>query len=184
MAEPAIPSAPPRRNWLLPLIAFAIGGTMSVVAWWLVERSVQRVNQTRFEMQSARLAGLIRSRFDATAQILYGARAHSDASEQVTTPEWSAYFKSTTARFDYGVVGLGFAARVSRAEAGAFEARIRAEGQPDFKVEHSGQHEWMFIVTSIEPREHNPGVLGLDLGSDMNRRAAAEMGARANTRIL
>src|SRR4051812_23037762 len=96
-------SAPPapssRRNWLLPLIAFALGCVMSVVAWWLVERSVHRVNQARFELQSARLASLIRTRFDATAQILYGARAHSDASQEVTTREWSTYFNSIRERF-------------------------------------------------------------------------------------
>src|SRR4051812_48293931 len=106
MTDPAPSHPQTKRNWLLPLVAFGIGCLMSITAWWLVERSIQRVNQSRFELQSARLAGLIRSRFDATAQILYGARAHAEASDQVTVQEWSTYFNSIRERFDYGVVGL------------------------------------------------------------------------------
>ena len=180
--ENAVPDR--QRSRLLPLLAFVIGCAMSVTAWWLVERATHRVNQGRFELQSSRLASLISARFKSTAQILYGARAHSDASEHVTTPEWSAYFKSVTERFDYGVVGLGYVARVRRADLEAFEARVRAEGLPDFKAERTGQNEWLYVVTSIEPREHNSGVLGLDLGSGTTRRTAAETAARENTLTL
>ncbi len=184
MPEPESHALSRQRSRLLPLLAFAIGCVMSVTAWWLVERAVQRVNQGRFELQSARLAALIRTRFDTTAHILQGARAHSDASDHVTTREWSNYFKSATGRIDYGVVGLGYAARVRRADLEAFEARIRAEGQPDFTAERAGQNEWLYVVTSIEPREHNSGVLGLDLGSGTTRRTAAEAAARQNSLAL
>ncbi|HEY0864750.1 MAG TPA: CHASE domain-containing protein [Lacunisphaera sp.] len=173
-----------QRSRLLPLLAFVIGCVMSVTAWWLVEGAVERVNRGRFELQSARLAGLIRARFDTTAQILYGARAHAAASERVTTKEWSEYFKSISARFDYGVVGLGYAARVRRSDLDELEARIRAEGLPDFKAERTGLNEWLYVVTSIEPREHNRGVLGLDLGSGTTRREAAETAARENSLTL
>ncbi|MES1194968.1 MAG: CHASE domain-containing protein, partial [Opitutus sp.] len=153
-------------------------------AWWLVERATHRVNQGRFELQSTRLAGLIRARFDTTAQILYGARAHFAASEQVTVREWSVYFNSIQERFDYGVVGLGYVERVRRADLAAFEARIRAEGAPDFRAERVGEKEWLYVVTSIEPREHNSGVVGLDLGSGTTRRTAAETAARQNDLAL
>jgi PAS domain S-box-containing protein len=149
-----------------------------------MEQSVERANQARFELQSGRLASLLRSRFDATAQMLYGARAHSDASREVTVEEWSEYFNSLRERFDYGAVGLGYATRIRRSDVDAFEARIRAGGIPDFKVERTGQNEWMYVVTSIEPRDHNPGVLGLDLGSGNNRRQAAETAARENALTL
>jgi len=184
MPDPESPALSRQRSRMLPLLAFAIGCVISVTAWWLVEQATERVNRGRFELQSARLAGLVRTRFDTTAQILYGARAHSEASEHVTTTEWSDYFKSITARFDYGVVGLGYVARVRRADLEAFEARIRAEGQPDFKAERAGQNEWLYLVTSIEPREHNSGVVGLDLGSGTTRRAAAETAAQENSLTL
>ena len=184
MPETENPVPDRQRSRLLPLLAFAIGCVMSIVAWWLVERATDRVNQGRFELQSARLATLIKARFDTTAYILYGARAHSDASDYVTTPEWSAYFKSVTERFDYGIVGLGYAARVRRTDLDAFEARIRAESLPDFTVERAGQNEWLYVVTSIEPRELNRGVLGLDLGSGTTRRTAAETAARENNLTL
>ncbi|SDR70386.1 PAS domain S-box protein [Opitutus sp. GAS368] len=183
---PATESHVPRRqrSRMLPLVAFAVGCFISVASWWLVGRAVHRVDQSRFELQSARLASLIRGRFATTAQILYGARAHASASGHVTTQEWSMYFNSIRERFDYGVVGLGYAERVRRADLAAFEARIRAEGQPDFKAERVGQNEWLYVVTSIEPRERNRGVLGLDLGSGTTRRTAAETAARQNDLVL
>jgi PAS domain S-box-containing protein len=184
MLEPESPATRRKRSRFLPLLAFAVGGMVSVAAWWVAEREVHRVNLGRFELQSARLVSLIQARFETTAQILHSARALSVASERVTVREWSAYFNSVTERFDFGVVGLGYVERVRRAELDAFEARIRAEGEPGFKAERTGQNEWLDVVTCIEPREHNRGVLGLDLGSGTTRRTAAEEAARTDKLIL
>src|SRR5882672_11408655 len=104
MPETESPAPRRQRSRLLPLVAFAVGCFISVLSWWLVERATHRVNQGRFELQSVRLASLIRARFDTTAQILYGARAHSSASEHVTSQEWSVYFNSVRERFDFGIV--------------------------------------------------------------------------------
>ncbi len=157
---------------------------MSILAWWLVEWAVQRVSQERFELQSTRLAGLIKSRFNTTALLLHGARAHSEASEEVTPQEWSGYFKTVMSGFKHGVVGLGHAERVRRVDLEAFEARMRASGLSGFTAQRAGQNEWLYVVTSIEPRERNVGVLGLDLGSGTTRRTAAEQAARDNTAVL
>ena len=184
MPELRPPAPRYRRSQLLPLLAFLLGVVASVVVWWLMARAVRRVDQERFEVQSTRLASLIRARFDAAAQLLYGARAHVDASEHVTAREWSVYFNSITGRFNYGVVGLGFAERVRRADLAAFEARIRGEGRPDFKAERAGTNEWLYVVTSIEPLDRNSQVLGLDIGSGTTRRTAAEAAARANSLTL
>jgi len=184
MSEPEPPAPRRQRRRFLPLLAFGVGCVMSVTAWWLVERAVHRMNLSRFEVQSARLAGMIQARFDAPTQILHGARAHSIGSRDVTAPEWSAYFNSIQERFDLGLVGLGYVERVRRGNVEAFEARIRAEGLTGFKAERNGQNEWMYIVTCIEPREHNAGVLGLDLGAGTTRRTAAETAARENTLSL
>ncbi|MES1194718.1 MAG: CHASE domain-containing protein, partial [Opitutus sp.] len=42
----------------------------------------------------------------------------------------------------------------------------------------------LYVVTTIEPREHNSGVVGLDLGSGTTRRTAAEAAARLNALTL
>ena len=133
--ESPTPSRP--RSRFLPLLVFVAGCLVSVAAWWLTGRAVHRVNQARFEQQSERLAGMIRARFDIAAQLLNGARAMADASEHLTARRWSTYFNSITGHFDYGVVGLAFAERVHRPDLEAFEARVRAEGVPDFKVERT-----------------------------------------------
>jgi len=184
MPESEHPASTHRRSRLLPLLVFAVGGVISVTAWWLVGRSVLRVNQERFELQTSRLANLIRARFETPAHILVGARAHAYASDRVSVREWSEYFRSVTASFDYGVVGLGYVERVSRADLDAFEARVRAEGVPGFRTARTSQSEWLYVVTSIEPRDRNTGVVGLDLAPGTSRREAAEAAARENTLTL
>ncbi len=178
MADPSalLPGRPRRR--LIPLLVFLVGCLVSVTVWWAVQRDVSRADQARFARQSERLANLISARFESANKLLYGARAHALGSEHVTAREWSVYFDYLKTHFDYGVVGLGYVARVHRTDLDAFEARIRAEGVPDFKVDRSSNNEWLYVVTSIEPRGQNTAVLGLDLGAGTTRRAAAETAAR------
>jgi len=51
---------------------------------------------------------------------------------------------------------------------------------PRWKVQRTGQNEWLYVVIGIEPRDRNTGVLGLDLGSGNTRRVAAEEAASRN----
>jgi PAS domain S-box-containing protein len=184
MSEPVGLAPSHQRSRLLPLLVLAAGCALSVAAWWLVGRAVQRVNQGRFELQSTRLANLIRARFDTPAHILTGARAHAYASDRVTVREWSEYFRAVTERFDHGVVGLGYVERVRRPALDALEERVRADGVPGFTVARDGQAEWLYVVTSIEPRDRNTGVLGLVLAPGTSRRDAADAAARENTLTL
>ncbi len=182
---PSLSPIPQRkRSRVLPLLVLLLCATGSVLAWRVVRRSVQEVDVARFERQAVRLASVVQDRFGTAAQLLYGARALSVASERVSATEWAAYFRSVHGNFDSGLVGLGFVERVRRADLDAVEARIRMEGQPGFTAERTGANEFLYLVTSIEPAANNHGVLGLDLGSGTTRRMAAETAARLNTLIL
>ena len=87
---------------------------------------------------------------------------------------WAAYVGATGRFFERGVVGLGYALRISRDEIEEFEARVRAEGVPNFHVQRVGKFEWLYVVTYIEPLAANAAALGLDMASGNTRKAAAE----------
>ena len=82
----------------------------AVDAQWLEQDEADQDQPEHRRLQSGRLAGLIQSRFDAAAQVLYGARAHYAASGTVTatyrTDEWGIPTVTTGASTQpYGFTG-------------------------------------------------------------------------------
>ncbi len=173
-----------RRSHVLTVVIFILGVTASVLAWWLVRIETQRVDEARFGRQSERLTQTILARFGTVSDLLHGARAMALASDEVNSREWSVYFDNLTRQFVNGIVGMGYVERVARADLDVFEAELRRAGRQDFTVQRVGAHDWLYVVTSIEPVARNTGVLGLDIGSGTTRRLAAEEAARRNVPVL
>ncbi|MBL9216531.1 MAG: CHASE domain-containing protein [Opitutaceae bacterium] len=176
-------SARRRLNWL-PWVVLVGMVALTAGCWWLLTRERERAAEARFERLTERIGVTIRQRFNTAAHLLHGAAALHEASDQVTAVDWSVYLRRAAAQLDSGVVGLGYAERVRRVDLPAYEARIRREGVPDFVVERQGNNEWLYVVTAIEPRERNTGVLGLDVGSGTTRKTAAETAAASGEMVL
>ena len=170
------PNDAPRqqRSRAFPAIVL-IGGLLgTALAWWLVRAEVRSADQARFDRQSERLVTVLRARFNATAQAVYAARALVLTNERVTRPMWAAYVGATGRFFERGVVGLGYALRISRDQIEELEARVRVEGVPNFHVQRVGNFEWLYVVVYCEPLAANAAALGLDMASGNTRKAAAE----------
>ena len=174
MSGPVPQPSERHRSRYLAWIVLSLSLSLVVLFWWLLKTEGRRSEQARFERLVEFMSNAIHARFEAVGGLVYGARALPLASQQVTVPEWSAYLRSISQHLGKGVIGLGYVERVRRSELEAFETRVRLEDTPDFTVERTGTNEWLYVVTSIEPRERNTGVLGLDIGSGTTRRAAAE----------
>ncbi|SDD09655.1 CHASE domain-containing protein [Aquimonas voraii] len=82
-----------------------------------------------------------------------------------------------------GARGFGFIRRVPPEQLAAFVDRAR-EQRPDFAVRelapHEGEH---FVIEFIEPVARNLQAVGLDIGSEANRRHAAERAMREGRAI-
>lgn len=73
-----------------------------------------------------------------------------------------------------GAHGFGLIWRVPAAEEGAFVARARAAGQPQFALRRVAPHDGdRFIILYVEPQAANQAAIGLDIASEPRRRAAA-----------
>ncbi len=74
-----------------------------------------------------------------------------------------------------GARGFGFIRRVSRDDEAAFLAEARREGA-DFHIKELGPSPGeRYVIQMIEPIERNQAALGLDIGSEENRRLAADV---------
>ncbi len=168
----------------MPWLVLALGLAISVTGGLVVRAALHTQDVTRFERLKERVHAAITGRFPAAAEALYGGRSFVDVQTKLSQSDWRAYSQSVSRFFDRGVVGLGFVERIERTGLEELEARVRADGIPDFKVERRGSAPWSGIVTHVDPMERNRIVLGLDILSGNTRRAVAEEAARRAAPVI
>ncbi len=173
-----------QRSRFLPWLVLALGLGVTALVFRQFRAQVHGENAARFQRLQERVFEAIDSRFGAAGHALFGARALIGADGTVTTAQWARYVDSVRTFFDQGVVGIGYAQRVPRAELDGVEARMRADGRPDFKAERAGTNPAVLLVTQLEPYERNRGALGSDIGSGNTRRAAAEAAMRSGAAVM
>jgi PAS domain S-box-containing protein len=185
MAGPDRSTSPrPSKSRILPWLILVGGLALSVAGWHSVRSELRRQDQARFERAKERVLAAIDARFQSAEQALFGARALIESSGDVPHARWARYAAAEENFFDRGVVGLGYAQRIPRADAEALERRVRGDGLPEFTVERKSEHPELYIVTHIEPLARNARVLGKDIGSGNTRRAAALAAMRSGDPII
>ncbi|MDP1581502.1 MAG: CHASE domain-containing protein, partial [Candidatus Didemnitutus sp.] len=172
-----------KSRWLAALF-FATSAGLTLVAWRVASNEVFRAEQVGFERSGERVVALLQSRFESAAQAVHSARALLAASDYVDATEWRNYTQTLQPYFRSGMVGLGYVERVATADLAQFLERIRGDGTGQFSVESAGVGQKLYVVTRIEPREANWGVLGMNLFADSKRRVAAEEAMRTGQLAL
>ncbi len=138
---------------------------LTVVAWQVVARQVQRAEAGLFQQRTDRVLTTMRARFASAKQAVYGARALLEASQGITPDDWARYVGSVEPFLNEGVVGLGRVERIARdGHRGARAAGPGRRGARPSASSASGQNPWLYVVTGIEPAARNRGALGLDVG--------------------
>ena len=173
-----------RRDWRPAATALVVSLILTTIAWRIVDWQVDRAEAGLFQQRTDRVLTTVRARFDSAKQAVYAARALLAATDDTTSADWLRYVDSVAPFLTEGVVGLGRIERIPRSGIDALEQRIRARGLPDFRVERAGHNDWLYVVTEIQPASRNSGALGLDVGSGITRRRAAERAMLTNQTAL
>jgi len=159
---------------LLPVLVFLGGCLLSLGAWWLVRLETERSDRARFDRMAERITASIQERFDSAAEALQGAQYLIRTRPGLSLTEWLEYTDALGSFLQRGVVGMGYAQRIARSEADAFEARQRAGGISDFTIQRDSPRDVLYVVTHVGPLARNRAALGQDIGSGTTRRTAAE----------
>ncbi|MCB5160693.1 CHASE domain-containing protein [Marinomonas algarum] len=171
--------------WLIPLV-FGTAMTISIA----ILAHYQNENQfnTDINAQMDKTESLIETRFKLYEHGLRAVRGAiiTAGVNDITHEQFEKYSKSRDIRFEFpGALGFGFIRRVSMQDEADFVARIRADGVPNFAVRSLDEHdEDRFIIEYVYPVEKNSQALGLDVGSEANRRLAALSAARDDRSYL
>ena len=179
MTPPEYPQAQRRRHWRVggwraAATVFAVCLLLTAAAWRIVAQQVERAENGLFHQRTDRVLTTMRGRLASAKQAAYGARALVYTQPHATPSDWARYVQSVAPFLNEGVVGLGRVERIPRAGIEALERRVRREGLGGFRVERVGLNPFLDVVTRIEPEGRNRGALGLDVGSGVTRRRAAE----------
>jgi PAS domain S-box-containing protein len=133
----------------------------------------------RFQLQVDQVENSIQERFAGMLAPLRGVRGALLASDYLSRYDFRAFVQSRDMDQEFpGVRGLGVIERVMRPALPAFIQKERKNGAPDFAVKTSGQAPDLFIIKYVEPVAQNWAAVGLDVGAEPIRRAAAEKAMR------
>ncbi|HEX5737064.1 MAG TPA: CHASE domain-containing protein, partial [Hydrogenophaga sp.] len=165
------------------ILLWCVGLVLSSWAAWTIQRANQVTLDERLRGVSAEIGEQIQERFGLYEYGLRAARGAVAASGggAVTRQQFEAYIDSRNTASEFpGARGFGFIRRVPKADESAFLEIARANGRPDFEIIELAPNEGdRFVVEYVYPEQGNEGTTGLDIASELHRREAALIAARA-----
>ena len=164
-----------RRGLPLSLAVCSIPLLLTAWGYRKSSNSVENARRERFDRRVDEVAESIRERLAAYGGILKACEAFFAGSTAVDRAGFRAFVAALALDVhDHAIKGLGYAPLVSSSELAAFERAARLGGAPGFTVHPRGERADYFPILYVEGLDDNGAALGFDLGSEPNRRAAAE----------
>jgi PAS domain S-box-containing protein len=181
------PAWRPRRTALVlpPIVLLAA----SVVLFLLASRWEQDRLRVAFNQRAETVATNLETGVGGYLQFLRAIERFYVISSSVDRHKFRQFVQTALQDFP-GLAALSWNPRVRDATRASFEAAVRREGYPGFRImEHdadgrlrpAARRDEYIVVTYIEPYAGNEAVLGYDIDSDARRRAAIERARDSGT---
>ena len=172
---------------LLPVVVLA-GGLILTTA--VCEQTRRFGVQKHLRAETTLLNNVVdavRSKLEANIALLAAVVGLFNASNAVDRQEFTTFYETValnTAQLK-GVQGVGFARSIPAAQLPAYEARIRSEGFPNFRVQPPGRRADYSAIEFLEPFDwRNQRAFGFDMHSEPVRRQAMQRAWRTGNASL
>jgi len=157
--------------------------TAGLVVW--KKASLEVDLQAQFSRKADSVVADLAQRFARPLSGLQGLKAHYAAQPEVHRAAFEAWVDAYSIATEFhGIRGFGFVEHVQRTDLPAYVRRQRADGAPSFTVHPLSESPDLFVVSMVAPLQANLVAVGLDLGAEPRRRAAAEQALRTNLPTL
>jgi len=156
----------PWRALLIGLLSMFGIGSVVVWNWHMLEQRAQHEYQHRFDLNVQALGEILTARMQAYEMVLRGVSgAFVGGRTALSYPEWNVMVDQLRVQELYpGISSVAWSRPVRAGELDAFEARVRADGRPGFKVFPEGPRESFQVIEYIAPvNPRTRTVYGLDL---------------------
>ena len=166
-----------------------IGVGLTVAVWHLLAVGAERRAQEQFDAECDDIAKRIARRMALYESGLRGAQALFKAQQAPSREQWRDFTEGMDLANNFpGVMGLGYGAFLRADQRAEAEARIRAEGHPDFRIWSGGPDlgpGMSAVVMYLEPFSgRNLRAFGYDMMSEPVRRAALLKAAHSGAPAL
>jgi two-component system NtrC family sensor kinase len=170
------------RRYIPAALTLWIGASLSLAASALVWRSENQRMQVQFHEQADRLNVSLQQSINNNLEVLYSLQAFYSASSEVTKQDFKQFVHPILCR-NSAIHSLNWILRVPAAQKAAYEAAIRAEGFPAFQIyERTPDKKQVkakvrseyFPIAYREALEEDNKVIGFDVASSPDRKAALE----------
>lgn len=133
-------------------------------------------DQARFRGEVRWVMQAIEERLAVYLGLLRGGAGLMAAGGEVNLEEFRKFVERLRLRESYpGIQGIGYAKRVSAADAAEWTSHIRASGQPGFTIRPPGTRADYFPILYLEPMDNrNREAIGYDMFSDPVRNEAMQ----------
>ncbi len=169
----------------LPLVA---GSLLTTLIALLLNFQNQEDDKAHIKQLATQAESFIQERFSLYEYGLRGARGAiiTAGPEFITRKQFENYIGSRDIPREFpGALGFGFIRKVAVKDEQRFIQKARQEGILDFSIRTLHPHdEDRFVIEYIYPIAPNKQAIGLDIGSETNRRKAALASARENRTYL
>ena len=164
------------------LLIAAIGVTLAMLSFIIIERYFETASRHRFEISAANSAHSIAASFTRYLNEIDALGAFYNASDIVDRDEFSQFTGASLTR-THGMQALEWVPRVPALERSSYAERARQDGLPHFEITErnkvgvlvrAGKRDEFFPVYYVEPLMGNEAAVGFDLASNPARLAAME----------
>ena len=173
-----------KNSWL----ALCVGILITAICAWLGYYNNQYTIKHHLAELADKTENLIEQRFLDYEYGLIGTKAaiNTIGVRNITRKQFENYINSRNLAKEFpGSLGFGFIRSVPVNQEAEFLAKARADGASDFNIKTLTPHETdRFIIQYIYPIAGNEQAVGLDIGSEKNRRTAAIASARYDRPFL
>lgn len=159
----------------IPLGVLLITLVVTFYSWYSFKELQENVEKNHFESLVEEKIDVIEKRFEFYAHSLLGGVGFINGSNKVSRPEWREYVNALQVEsYLPGSNGIGYIKKIQAKNAKQYTATIRRDNNPDFTIHPANTNfSDKFVITYIEPENINMEAIGLDIGFEENRRAAA-----------
>jgi PAS domain S-box-containing protein len=157
-------------NW--PTLFLCLG--LTIVAWHFISSNTQRQAEERFKFIADTVKQRIDERMAVYESLLHAGQGLFSASQEVKRGQWHEFVEHLEIERNFpGVLGIGYAQRVTRSQQDALVRSVRSDGLADFRIWPAGEREEYVPIIYIEPNVGgNRQALGFDMFSQPTRHAA------------
>lgn len=149
---------------------------VTIFSWNLTKTTTYERNLAAFETLSKDNEQALIHRIESYRQSLDSGAALFASSNLVTRDDWKTFVDILKIEETLpGINGIGFIEQVLRSQESAYVKDVSSRGVKGFAVHPRTQWSEILPIAFIEPMSINKEAVGLDIGFEANRRAAAQM---------